>query len=404
MDPWSLGSTTESAGPSLIAPAAAPCFSGRVNLHEQLASLPEALLERLAARGFNAEQLKAWAATIGAERDRRNRLSGNTEPPYPGDIADLPPAGSAQQKAHRALGEAALARGDVALCLLAGGMATRMGGVVKAMVDALPGRSFLELRLAENAHVSRAAGRRVPLWMMTSEATEGPLRAALGPRSDPEWLTTFEQFVSLRLTPEGTLFLDEHGQPSVYSTGHGDLPDALRAARVCRKFIARGGKVVWIANIDNLGATIDASVLGFHLAHGGPLTVELVDKAGSDRGGGPVRYRGKPIITEEFRLPTGFDPSSVPVFNTNTFLVSAAALESLAMPWTYVEVEKTIGDRRAVQFERLLGEITMGIEPRMLRVPRAGVASRFLPVKDVAELEARRPEIELIARDRGMMT
>ena len=41
-------------------------------------------------------------------------------------------------------------------------------------------------------------------------------------------LTTFEQNVSLRLTPEGALFLDEHGQPSVYSTGHGDLPDALR--------------------------------------------------------------------------------------------------------------------------------------------------------------------------------
>jgi UTP--glucose-1-phosphate uridylyltransferase len=291
----------------------------------------------------------------------------------------------------------------VALCVLAGGMATRMGGVVKALVDALPGRTFLDLRLGENAHLARTWGKRVPLWMMTSEATEGPIRAELGDRIDPEYLTTFEQFVSLRLTPEGTLFLDEHGHPSVYSTGHGDLPDALRQSGLCQRFVARGGKTVWIANIDNLGAAIDPVVLGIHLAHSAPLTVELVDKVGSDRGGGPVRWNGRPLITEEFRLPVGFDPASVPVFNTNTFLVSAEALASLSMKWTYVEVEKKIGDHRAVQFERILGELTAGIAPGFLRVPRTGALSRFLPVKDVQELEKRRPEIEIIARERGML-
>src|SRR5262245_29662779 len=158
-------------------------------------------------------------------------------------------------------GQEALARGEVALCLLAGGMATRMGGVVKALVDALPGHTFLDLRLGENAHVSAVSGRRLPLWMMTSEATEGPIREALGGRIDAEHLTTFEQFVSLRLTPEGALFRDEHGEPSVYSTGHGDLPDALRQSGLCRRFLARGGKTVWIANIDNLGATVDPVVL-----------------------------------------------------------------------------------------------------------------------------------------------
>ncbi|WP_437621973.1 UTP--glucose-1-phosphate uridylyltransferase [Sorangium sp. So ce1151] len=151
------------------------------------------------------------------------------------------------------------------------------------------------------------------------------------------------------------------------------------------------------------GATVDPAILGWHLAHGDPLTVEVVDKVGADRGGGPVRWNGKRIITEEFRLPHGFDPAAVPVFNTNTFIVGAAALDALAMDWTYVEVEKEVGDRKAIQFERLLGEITAALEPRFLRVPREGVASRFLPVKDVPELERRRPEIEAIARARGML-
>ena len=373
-----------------------------MNLHDQIAALPKPMLDRLAARGFDPAELEAWAKTIGVDRDKRNRLPGAAEAPYAGDVMPSAEPGSDAHAELSARGMAALRSGEVALCVLAGGMATRMGGVVKSLVEALPGRTFLDLRLGENAHISAVGGQRVPLWMMTSEATDGPIRAALGSKLDADYLTTFEQDVSLRLTPEGSLFLDD-GEPSVYSTGHGDLPDALGRSGLLSRFVARGGKTVWIANIDNLGATIDPAVLGMHLSHGAPVTVEVVDKVGTDRGGVPVRWNGRPIITEEFRLPLGFDPATIRVFNTNTFLVRAEALASLAMQWTYVEVEKKIGEARAVQFERILGEITATLEPRFIRVPRDGAASRFLPVKDMPELEKRQPEIALIARERGML-
>jgi UTP--glucose-1-phosphate uridylyltransferase len=283
--------------------------------------------------------------------------------------------------------------------VLAGGMATRMGGVVKALVEAVPGRTFLDLRLAEREHLRRRAGRELPLWLMTSEATDGPIRAALGAALGGG-LATFEQCVSLRLTPEGELFRDAGGQPSVYATGHGDLPDALKASGQLDAFLAQGGRVVCIANLDNLGATVDPAIVGWHVSHGGPLTVEVVDKLGSDRGGIPVRHDNRPIVAEEFRLPIGFDPRAVKVFNTNSFVVSADAHRDLRMDWTYVEVEKTIDGRKAIQFERLLGEMTVALGPRFLRVPREGELSRFLPVKDVAELDRRRPEILAVARAR----
>ena len=116
-----------------------------------------------------------------------------------------------------------------------------------------------------------------------------------------------------------------------------------------------------------------------------------------------MRWNGRPVIAEDFRLPTSFDPKVVPVFNTNTFLASAEALRALAMDWVYVEVEKKVGDRKAVQFERILNEVTFGLAARFLRVPREGLAARFLPVKDVEELERRRPAIEAIARARGFL-
>jgi UTP--glucose-1-phosphate uridylyltransferase len=367
-------------------------------LKDELEALPPALRERLRQRGFRPEQLTAWAAGI--------------EPPGPGDVEDAPAAGSPDHQRLSLQGLDVLRRGELALCVLAGGMATRMGGVVKALVEALPGHTFLDLRLREREAMSRLAGREVPLWLMTSEATDGPIRAALGDRLG-RGVETFIQCASLRLTPEGAVFRGEDGAPDVYATGHGDLPDALRASGLLDRFLQDRGRgpatspgeppYVWIANLDNLGATIDPALLGWHVDHGHALSVELVDKIEGDRGGIPVRWGGRPIVAEEFRLPTGFDPARVRVFNTNTFLVSAAALARLPAEFTFVEVEKSVDGRKAIQFERLLGEITAMLPPRFVRVPREGEASRFLPVKDVAELEKRRAAIEAVMRARSIL-
>lgn len=373
-------------------------------LAEEIASLPTALKERLAARGFSAEGLLTLAAVAGKDRDGRNRLRGDLRPPRPEDLLDAPDPTTPEGQRLREKGLDALRRGELALCVLAGGMATRMGGVVKALVEALPGKTFLDLRLAEIDALSRAAGTPVPFWLMTSEATCGPIKAALGPRLDGQNVAVFEQHVSLRLTPDGSLFRGADGEPDVYATGHGDLPDALRASGLLRAFRERGGKYVWIANLDNLGATVDPTMLGWFMERGEALMVEVVDKVPGDKGGGPVRYEGRRMIVEEFRYPIGFDPAQVPVFNTNTFLVEAEALEKLDLAWTYVEVEKKADGRTALQFERLLGEMTAAIEPVFVRVPREGERSRFLPVKDVPELDRRRPEIEGVLLARGILS
>jgi UTP--glucose-1-phosphate uridylyltransferase len=125
---------------------------------------------------------------------------------------------------------------------------------------------------------------------------------------------------------------------------------------------------------------------------------------GSDKGGIPCRLDGRPVILEEFRLPKGFDAAKVRTFNTNTFLVDARALKDVKLDWTFFEVKKQVEGKDVVQFERLLGELTSALDTRFVKVPREGLASRFLPVKDGPELEARKPEILNVARDRGVVT
>ena len=369
-------------------------------LDDDLAALGQDALARVRAAGVDLAQVAAWGRALAGGRTD-GRVQGRVEALAEGDL-DEPPVGD-EAAACEALGRDALARGEVAFVVLAGGMATRMGGVVKALVHAAAGKTFLELRLAERAAAARRAGCPYPLWLMTSHATDAPVRDALANAQADDGVATFVQGASLRLEPSGRLFLDEHGAPSLFATGHGDLPDALAASGLLARFVERGGRALLVANLDNLGASIDPLLLGAHLARGSEVTVEVVDKRGTDRGGIPVRLDGRPVVLEEFRLPRGFDPATVRVFNTNTFWIDARALARSRPSFTWLEVEKHALGRVAVQHERLLGELTATLATRLLRVPRDGVASRFVPVKDAAELEARRPELEALARSRGML-
>jgi UTP--glucose-1-phosphate uridylyltransferase len=373
------------------------------SLAEQIERLPADVLGRLSHYGFDRARLVRLGERLASGNDDSGVVTGRIEAPYAGDVVELPPADSAERGELVALGSEALRQGKVALVVLAGGMATRMGGVVKALVEALPGKTFLDLRLGEVHNIERRFGTAPPFWLMTSDATDAGIRRALGNLLDGQRIATFTQQLSLRLLPNGSLFLDAEGRPSEHAPGHGDLPDALRASGLLAPFLARGGHTLLLTNLDNLGGTLDPAIIGFHLKHGLPVTAEAVDKLDDDRGGIPVRVDGKLRVLEEFRIPPSFDPATVRVFNTNVFHVSARHLQDLQMDWRFFTVKKSVGGVNVVQFERILNEITDTLGTRYLRPPRTGAESRFLPVKDTAELERRRPEIELVARARGML-
>jgi UTP--glucose-1-phosphate uridylyltransferase len=140
-----------------------------------------------------------------------------------------------------------------------------------------------------------------------------------------------------------------------------------------------------------------------HLESECPVTCEVVDKDAGDRGGIPVRLDGQPVVLEEFRIPPSFDPSTVSVFSVNTFGFNAEELVRLDTDWTFFEVKKEVEGRPAVQYERLINEVTFHLPTQYVRVPRTGVESRFFPVKDHEELARRQADIEALAKARGMV-
>lgn len=343
-----------------------------------------AMLERFRFDMTRFESLRK--RFVEAERPESLHLITASLASPPRECAEvLPEQGSPERGELRAEGMEAIARGELAAVVLAGGMATRFGSVVKALASLElpdgPDWTFLEAKLRD---LGRYHGS-VPGAVMTSFATHDAITAWLNARGAAR-ISAAPQFVSLRLTPEGALFLDAEGAPSPYATGHGDLPEALKASGLLDEWRDRGIRTVVLSNVDNIGATVDPAVLAMHRRGGGRISVELVEKLPGDRGGLPVSVDDRLVLAEAFRLPTEFPQEDFPLFNTNTLWIDLEAL-SLDAPWTWCVAKKKVDGREAIQFERLVGELTWWHPTRWIHVPRQGPHSRFIPVKDLAELE-----------------
>lgn len=355
-------------------------------------------IDELAHYGFEPSALDQFRARLAASPS--NAVTGVLAPPEPGDVTSLPKLGTPERRALRAAGLELLRAKKVGIVILAGGMATRFGGVVKAVVPVLGDASFLELKRRELAALEKHVGVPVPTFVMSSFATHATIEAhiaqkGLGP------ITVFPQFVSLRLSPDGSLFREADGSLSPYATGHGDLTFALRRSGVLSRFRAAGGEYLVMSNVDNLGASLDPALIALHVASKAAITAEVVRKEKGDKGGAPARLNGVPQIIEGFRFPPDFDQDRIQVFNTNTFVLDAAAIDrDFDLP--FYRVEKVVEGKTAVQFERLVGELTALLPTRFVEVEREGPDGRFLPAKDPQELARRLPMIsEVMASTRA---
>jgi len=358
---------------------------------DSLTAAERALLDDL---GFDGPTFAQLTEDFVADRLPPNRLAAVEAPP---SSAFLPVAASGtwQGDALRDAGLQALHGGTAGMLLLNGGMATRFGGRVKGVVDALPNRSFLALQASRLKALAAEIGRPVPLLLMNSHATDGATRDHLRDNDffglDPDSVRCFVQSAAPRLTPDGQLFRDDDGALSIYGPGHGDLLPSLRRTGALAWARARGVDTLLMANVDNLGASLDPALLGRMLAGGHDLLVEVVPKNPGDAGGAPAQVDGRVAIVEGFAFPEDFDADTIPVFNTNTLWFRTEALDA-ELPLRWYCVKKNAGGQPVIQFERLVGQASWFLNTGFVQVSR----DRFLPVKSPADLVAAQPRLRAL--------
>src|SRR5512141_382243 len=102
--------------------------------------------KELARFGFDEAQLAAFAARAATKES--TTIAGAITGLDATDTSTLPPPGTPEYDGLVTRGKQALARGEVGVVILAGGMATRFGGVVKASVPVTGTKSFLAVKVA----------------------------------------------------------------------------------------------------------------------------------------------------------------------------------------------------------------------------------------------------------------
>lgn len=366
------------------------------------------------ARAFRELCRRLAAGDLDPARTRLTRPPTALEHP-PRDLAG---AGADERGRLARAGRRAIDEGRVAALVMNGGMATRFGGGAKGAVEVVPGHpsaSFLGIKLAQ----VRALRARVPVAIMHSFATAAASRVHLDAIDwagiDPADRYAFVQSIMPRVSADGRPLLelpgaDRAADTTVYAApGHGDTLPSLRRSGVLDRLRERGVEHVLVSNVDNLGATLDAELLGAHLeaaAHGAEVTVEVVRREPGDAGGCVAQLPGsdRPAIVEGFRLPAGVELAQFPHFNTNTLWFSVAAL-ARELPLQWFAVKRSVPwhdghDVPAFQFEQLIGQVTEQIPSAFVEVDR-GV--RFLPIKTRDDLERHHDALHEIARAAGAL-
>jgi UTP--glucose-1-phosphate uridylyltransferase len=211
---------------------------------------------------------------------------------------------------------------------------------------------------------------------------------------------SFTQFISLRLTPDGELFRDQSGRPSLNAPGHGDLAPALAASGELDRLQAEGVSWLFVSNVDNLGAMLDPLIIGLHIDKGRSLSVEIVESDPKDRGGFAAQVDGKGTIVESFRLPQGSGPDIRRFLNTNTFVFDLNSLVD-APELSWFAVQREVDGQSVIQFERLLGQLADFLEVNWIVVPREGETSRFIPIKTPRDLELKTDLLRSVLAVRG---
>ena len=292
---------------------------------------------------------------------------------------------------------------------LNGGLGTGMGlERAKSLLIAKDGLSFLEIIIKQVLSQRKHFGCDVPLVFMNSFSTELDTRAVLN--KYPEILNgqlglplTFLQNKVPKLLADSLepASCPEDPAKCWCPPGHGDIYTALQTSGLLDQLLAEGIKYAFISNSDNLGASLDLSVLGYFAKQDASFMMEVADRTAADKKGGHLTQlnNGQLILRESVQCHADDtdafqDISKHKYFNTNNLWIRLDRLKEQllanngVMNLPLLQNQKTLDPRdsdspKVIQLETAMGSaISCFEDSRALRVPK----TRFAPIKTTSEL------------------
>eukprot|EP00123_Amoebidium_parasiticum_P012074 comp21094_c0_seq1/m.28473 comp21094_c0_seq1/g.28473 ORF comp21094_c0_seq1/g.28473 comp21094_c0_seq1/m.28473 type:complete len:493 (-) comp21094_c0_seq1:387-1865(-) len=281
---------------------------------------------------------------------------------------------------------------------LNGGLGTTMGCTgPKSVIEVRDDMTFLDLTVRQIEWLNETYGTDVPLILMNSFNTHADTEKIIQKyAASPVTILTFNQSRFPRFFKESLLPCPTNwSSPNDmwYPPGHGDVYGALKRSGVLDGLLAKGKEIMFMSNIDNLGATVDLNILNFFDKNETEFIMEVTNKTQADvKGGTLIDYEGQCRLLEIAQVPKDHveefkSIKKFRIFNTNNLWMKLNAVDRLVraneLNMEIIINDKTLDGQKIVQLETACGAAIKYFKGACgINVPR----SRFLPVKTCSDL------------------
>jgi len=303
---------------------------------------------------------------------------------------------------------------NAVMIILNGGLGTTMGlEKPKSIIRVKEGKSFLEIILKQ------AEINNVTLLLMNSFSTHQDTLSALSKINPPRLPIMFIQnkFPKILRDGFGPATWTQNPDLEWNPPGHGDVYTALYTSKTLQHLLDKGIQYAFIANSDNLGATMDVSLLGYFAENRFPFMMEVAKRTPSDLKGGHIaRYKtGHLILREAAQCPKDEldafrDISRYGYFNTNNIWINLHFLLDLINKFGTIRLPMILNPKtldpvdastpEVYQVETAMGSAILLFEgARAIRVHRA----RFFPVKDCNDLLVVRSDCYVLSKEQSLI-
>jgi UTP--glucose-1-phosphate uridylyltransferase len=291
--------------------------------------------------------------------------------------------------------------------VLNGGLGTSMGlSRAKSLIPVKAEKSFLEIKLKQ------AEDCGAQLAFMNSYNTHQDTVAAVAALKlsfEPLYFTQnkFPKVLASTLKP---VQWPQNSELEWNPPGHGDIYTVLYSSGLLQNLLNRGIEFAFIANSDNLGATLDETLLGFFADRDLPFMMEVAERTPADKKGGHLaRHKnGSLVLREIAQCPENEilafqDIQRYRYFNTNNLWVNLKYLKNLfdTNGHLYLPIivnPKTVNPRKNDSPKVFQIETAMGSAISLFQGSTAVRVSedRFIPVKKCQDLLAIRSDCYLL--------
>lgn len=297
---------------------------------------------------------------------------------------------------------------------LNGGLGTSMGLTrAKSLLEVKNGKTFLEIILKQTEK------RHVKLALMNSFSTHDDTLDTLSKIQPSDRPLLFLQNKFPKVLQENFAPANWPKNPELEwnPPGHGDIYAAMYASGVLKNLLDTGITYAFISNSDNLGATLDESLLGFFSENRFPFMMEVAPRTPSDIKGGHVAklQDGRLTLRESAQcakneLSAFRDIKRYRFFNTNNIWINLEVLDRLLEKQGIIKLPlirnpKTLEPRddkspKVYQIETAMGAaISLFKGATLIQVP----LSRFLPVKKCNELLSIRSDRFIFSKENNLV-